>query len=96
MNNLVDHYINNFDPVTDMKKKRPRNPDAKLTDKLVRHCRGCGMCWEYDRGYCRSSGARLRGTISVRWMKNFPTYGKQKELCPSCKPGNTIPLFGDK
>ena len=96
MSNVVDHYISNFNPVKDSKSKRKWNPDAKRTDKSVKYCNGCSMCWEHNNEYSKSSGSRKYGKISIYKYNNFPTYGKVRELCPTCKPVNTKPISGAK
>ena len=73
MNNLVDHYINNFDPVTDIKAKKERNSDARRADRAVKHCIRCNKCWEYN------------GNIkSLAHYEDFPTYKRKRETCIIC------------
>tara|TARA_R100000458_G_C8180419_1_gene177656 strand:- start:55 stop:303 length:249 start_codon:yes stop_codon:yes gene_type:complete len=79
MTNIVDHYINNLNTIKDIRKKQKYNPDAKLTDKIVKHCLKCKNCWEFDRDSHKSS--------YFRYVKDFPSYGKKKEPCPNCKEG---------
>ena len=74
MSDVVDHYINSFDTVKNIKNKKKYNPDAKLTDKIVKHCLVCNICWEFNR-----DAPKAKKELYCRYLKDFPTYGKKKE-----------------
>lgn len=49
--------------------------DARQCDKEVKFCTQCRCCWEY------ATTVKAR---KIERYKNFPSYGKTKEICPTC------------
>ena len=57
-----------------------RTKEARNTDARVRFCVKCRKCWEY-----LSIDTNSRKKREVRYYKDFPTYGKEKQKCDRCK-----------
>jgi hypothetical protein len=62
------------------KKERKTNLDAKECDKKVKYCTKCQLCWQID--YTSRGGSRKAVVIHY---EDFVTYGKERELCLSCR-----------
>ncbi len=80
MTNTIDEFVKNFSNSDKTKQKYKTTPykesDSKKADKYIKHCRLCNKCWERDRRNPKRS---------LHIYENFPTYGKEKEVCPICK-----------
>ena len=66
-------------------KEKGSSPNNRVkqknsTDKYVRSCPKCNLCWEYTRL------AGNRKERQVVYYKNFPKYGKEIEVCDNCEP----------
>lgn len=48
--------------------------EGKRTDEAIKYCKLCDSCWEKDK-YQKV----------YNHYKDFPTYGKKREICPRCK-----------
>ena len=59
--------------------------DAKKADELIKYCKECKMCWQVDWEASRSTYNRERNRTLYNHYDNFPTYGKEREICPMCK-----------
>ena len=56
-------------------ERKYRKVDAKRADEFIKHCPKCRRCWELDR---------FKQNNKLMLYDIFPTYGKQKEVCPVC------------
>lgn len=66
-------------------KEKGNTPNKRVkqknsTDKYVRSCPKCDLCWEYTRVI---GTRRNRKTI---YYSDFPKYGKNIEVCSKCEP----------
>ena len=59
--------------------------EAKKADKDIKHCIKCNLCWEIDWHQTRTTYNRKKNRTLYNHYDNFPTYGKEKEICPTCK-----------
>tara|TARA_B100001939_G_scaffold343153_1_gene355417 strand:- start:959 stop:1204 length:246 start_codon:yes stop_codon:yes gene_type:complete len=75
MNEFIKNYINPDKKKQQYKRAPYKDQDSVRADKFIKHCQSCNKCWEYNRKH-------YGGQIHV--YENFPTYGKEKEMCPIC------------
>ena len=79
MANIINEFVKNFSNPDKAKQRYKQNPfkdkDSVRADKFIKHCKSCNKCWEHNR---RDYG----GAVLI--YENFPTYGKEKEVCPIC------------
>ena len=54
--------------------RRDRKVDSRRADEFIKYCTVCRKCWEIPRHWKRP--------LSV--YDNFPSYGKEKKVCPLC------------
>jgi hypothetical protein len=55
------------------------NLDATAADRNIKYCQDCNKCWEIDHG------TKIQGVTIVRYYVDFPTRGKEREICIYCK-----------
>ena len=53
----------------------------KKADSNIKLCKECNHCWEPKARPDNSS-------TKYMWYKNFPTYGKERKICPKCQTKN--------
>jgi|TARA_Y100000034_G_scaffold131358_1_gene191916 hypothetical protein len=54
-------------------------------DRDIKYCPECEQCWEYVPLY---RGATKYVRERLHHYKDFPTYGKKREVCKKCKERN--------
>jgi len=58
------------------RKDSHNNFDAKKADNDLKACPSCRLVWEITVS---------NNTIEHKYYRNFPTFGKEKSVCPGCK-----------
>lgn len=53
--------------------------DAKRADECIKYCPKCKQCYEE---MWRHSWQHFKG---IKYLMNFPSYGKQKKICVECQ-----------
>ena len=56
--------------------------DAKRADKLIFYCPDCSCCFEK---LIAKHWIHIGSTYDIIYLQDFPSYCKQKEICPKCK-----------
>mgnify|MGYP003624475696 CR=1 FL=1 len=59
-------------------KKREKNKLYDKIDDLIKKCVSCNCCWE------KAFNTSASGDNYYNYYKDFPAYGKEKEICPKC------------
>ena len=59
--------------------------DSKRADKNIKKCPACKCCWEVDTEQTKHKMNREAGRIVYMYYENFPSYGKEIELCDRCE-----------
>tara|TARA_Y100000004_G_scaffold189906_1_gene246224 strand:+ start:1060 stop:1248 length:189 start_codon:yes stop_codon:yes gene_type:complete len=54
--------------------------DSQHADERIKYCHKCERCYELVG---KSMTSRIK--TEIVYYTNFPTYGKQKEICKICK-----------
>ena len=49
--------------------------DSQYADKFIKHCPECDVCWQLKISSYR---------ITSSYYEDFPTLGKEDEICPRC------------
>ena len=49
--------------------------DSKYADRFIKHCPECDVCWQLKISSYR---------IISSYYEDFPTLGKEDEICPRC------------
>mgnify|MGYP003134906700 FL=1 len=73
-----------------MPKKQPwgeKVQDSRIADKRIKHCKECNRCWEI---------LYYGNKENFYYYYDFPTYGKQKQICKHCKGENNEQNVMDK
>lgn len=59
--------------------------EGKRTDETIKYCKLCNSCWEKDK-YLSKQGNNQKAKRGIyHHYKDFPKYGKKREICPRCK-----------
>jgi len=56
------------------------NFPGRKADRLIKYCTSCKLCWEHKNSKV-VKGFHLK---NFEWYENFPTYGKERKICPNC------------
>ncbi len=69
-----------------MKSENILRYEGKKADKVIKHCKKCNNCWERLLLQINGVGGRmeLKHRKYVLTHRDFPSYGKTKETCPTC------------
>ena len=59
------------------------------TDNVIKFCTECKNCYEIVLSESRMNGVEKR-VYNMRWLKDFPSYGKEMKTCPRCLGQATI------
>ena len=54
--------------------------DSMAADRNIKYCKICSKCWEIT-----SEDNYRKRDRKIVYYNNFPSYGKTKEACDSCK-----------
>ena len=57
--------------------------EGVYTDQCVKFCPNCRNCYEIVRTETIKYGKRYY-TYNMMFLKDFPSYGKEKKTCPRC------------
>ena len=80
---IIKEYINREKIDTSNFSETTRNMfDAKRTDKHVKYCPICTKCFEFDMIATKSYLENAR--MVYHYYDDFPSYGKEREICPKC------------
>ena len=83
MSHIIERYLEKTTNTHKVVKGKGRKTCGleKKADKEIKYCKSCNSCCEPR---CRPDSSKLK----YMWYKNFPTYGKEKEICPTCLTKN--------
>ena len=69
-------------------KNHKKEIDAQLADKNIKFCLSCKHCWAYFLQSTTKNYKNIWVQMFTRY-EDFPSYGKEKKKCPSCKGDKT-------
>ena len=83
MTHIIESYLERTtrDKIVPKTKGQKGCALDKKADKNIKYCKSCNSCWEPR---CRPDTSKIK----YMWYKNFPTYGKEREICPTCQTKN--------
>lgn len=61
---------------------KDKRSGVTYTDRLIKYCIECRNCWQTKFKIEKRGDNCKKGFI---YYKDFPSYGKVKEICPDCK-----------
>ena len=59
--------------------------EGRRTDEAIKYCKQCDRCWEIDKYLSRQGNNTKAKRLIIHHYVDFPTYGKEREVCPRCK-----------